>query len=102
MSCSSGSATPVPTAGAAAAAAQDDDEEEEAGEGSGGGVRFHPRCGHMVSLSGCRRVAVRAHAAQEFNHGVVMSARPLQVQKNLSPNMELFILLLAFHYMARW
>ena len=40
-------------------------------------LTFHPRCGHLVSLSACLRRACRSHAAQEFNHGLVLSSAPL-------------------------
>ena len=48
------------------------------GSSSSTGLCFHSRCGHLVSLSPCLRSAVRSHASQEFNHGVVLSERPLQ------------------------
>jgi len=38
---------------------------------------FHQRCGHLVSLQRGATSAVRTHAAQEFNHGVVLSEKPL-------------------------
>eukprot|EP00095_Tigriopus_kingsejongensis_P009407 maker-scaffold143_size313727-snap-gene-1.19 protein:Tk09407 transcript:maker-scaffold143_size313727-snap-gene-1.19-mRNA-1 annotation:"neuralized-like protein 4-like" len=41
-------------------------------------LTFHPRRGHLVSLSTDLRTASRAHAATEFNHGLVFSSRPLQ------------------------
>jgi len=38
---------------------------------------FHARCGRLVALSRGATSATRTHAAQEFNHGVVVSAAPL-------------------------
>jgi hypothetical protein len=38
---------------------------------------FHPKCGQLVTLSSNRRSATRTHAAQEFNHGLVLSNTPL-------------------------
>jgi neuralized-like protein 4 len=39
---------------------------------------FHPRSGQLVSFSNGHRCASRTHAAQEFNHGLVLSSQPLQ------------------------
>lgn len=39
---------------------------------------FHPRCGQLVAFSSGHRCASRTHAAQEFNHGLVLSSQPLQ------------------------
>lgn len=41
-------------------------------------VRFHRKCGHLITLSPCGRTAFRNYANQEFNHGLVMSSSPLQ------------------------
>lgn len=45
---------------------------------STGDVRFHRKCGQLISLSSCGRTALRNYASQEFNHGLVMSNMPLQ------------------------
>ena len=38
---------------------------------------FHPRCGQLVSIHENSKTASRTHAAQEFNHGLVISNSPL-------------------------
>merc|ERR550532_3669697 len=42
------------------------------------GPVFHSRCGQLVTLSKDNRTASRSHATQEFNHGLVFSAVPLE------------------------
>jgi Neuralized len=39
---------------------------------------FHERCGTLVKLSNGRRTAERLRPLDEFNNGVVMTARPLK------------------------
>ena len=41
-------------------------------------VSFHERCGTLVKLSNGHRTAERQRPLDEFNNGVVMTARPLR------------------------
>ena len=41
-------------------------------------LQFHERCGTLVKLSNSRRTAERQRPLDEFNNGVVMTARPLR------------------------
>ena len=41
-------------------------------------LTFHDRCGTLVKLSNSGRTAERQRALDEFNNGVVMTARPLR------------------------
>uniref|UniRef100_A0AAR2J0V4 Neuralized-like protein 4 n=1 Tax=Pygocentrus nattereri TaxID=42514 RepID=A0AAR2J0V4_PYGNA len=38
---------------------------------------FHPNCGQKAAIIGDGRTALRPHATDDFNHGVVLSNRPL-------------------------
>lgn len=38
---------------------------------------FHPNCGQKAAIVGDGRTALRPHATDDFNHGVVLSNRPL-------------------------
>ncbi|XP_041278420.1 neuralized-like protein 4 [Onychostruthus taczanowskii] len=38
---------------------------------------FHPNCGQKAAVVNEGRTALRPHATDDFNHGVVLSARPL-------------------------
>ncbi|XP_028032993.1 neuralized-like protein 4 isoform X1 [Bombyx mandarina] len=40
-------------------------------------LRFHPRCGILVKLSGNNKTAERARPLDDYNNGVVMTHRPL-------------------------
>jgi len=44
---------------------------------SGDTVSFHERCGTLVKLTNNRHTAERQRPLDEFNNGVVMTARPL-------------------------
>ncbi|KAG7464669.1 hypothetical protein MATL_G00167840 [Megalops atlanticus] len=39
---------------------------------------FHPNCGQKAAIIGDGRTALRPHATDDFNHGVVLSSRPLR------------------------
>ncbi|XP_062372617.1 neuralized-like protein 4 isoform X2 [Sardina pilchardus] len=39
---------------------------------------FHPNCGQKAAIIGDGRTALRPHATDDFNHGVVLSNRPLR------------------------
>ena len=39
---------------------------------------FHTRTGSLIALTNNNRTALRNHPTQEFNNGVVLSAKPLQ------------------------
>lgn len=45
--------------------------------GNGGPPELHPRTGRLVALAPGGRSAARAQPGQEFNHGLVLSRRPL-------------------------
>lgn len=45
---------------------------------AGDKLRFHSKCGSLVKLSANCRTAERRRPLDEFNHGVVMSHRPLR------------------------
>lgn len=42
-----------------------------------GQLLFHPNCGQKASIISGGRTALRPHATDDFNHGVVLSNRPL-------------------------
>uniref|UniRef100_A0A8C2ZRF5 Neuralized-like protein 4 n=1 Tax=Cyclopterus lumpus TaxID=8103 RepID=A0A8C2ZRF5_CYCLU len=39
---------------------------------------FHPNCGQKAAVISAGRTALRPHATDDFNHGVVLSGRPLR------------------------
>lgn len=41
-------------------------------------ISFHERCGTLVKLTNGHRTAERQRPLDEFNNGVVMTARPLR------------------------
>lgn len=56
---------------------------------SGDIVTFHERCGTLVKLTNNRCTAERQRPLDEFNNGVVMTARPLRNDERFEVSMSL-------------
>jgi len=52
-------------------------------------VSFHERCGTLVKLSNSQRTAERQRPLDEFNNGVVMTARPLHSDERFEVSVSL-------------
>jgi len=52
-------------------------------------VSFHERCGTLVKLSNNQRTAERQRPLDEFNNGVVMTARPLHDDERFEVSLSL-------------
>ena len=73
------------------AAAVVDNVRASAASNTGGGdlVTFHERCGTLVKLTNDRRTAERQRPLDEFNNGVVMTARPLRSDERFEVSLGL-------------
>jgi len=53
-------------------------------------LAFHERCGTLVKLTNNRCTAERQRPLDEFNNGVVMTARPLRNDEHFEVSMSVY------------
>ena len=58
---------------------------------SGDTLSFHEHCGMLVKLSSNRRTAERQRPLDEFNNGIVMTARPLHNDERFEVSFSLLV-----------